>query len=545
MKKKLLLTFLGLAFLGAFLNAQTLDSAITSAAVSISRDLPAGSTVAVIDFKSDSEELNAYAISQLYGAILRNRRVTSVRLDQEQLGNIRAVLSYDEAGGLSAESAEGIGEMLGVQYLVTGSIGSDYRIVFDAVDTSAELQSQYAATLNPRSDTRLASLLGNTPAPASGGTPVAAAVATSAANNGWLGVSLLEPNMETAAELGLEGRSGALASNVYLGSPADSGGIKAGDFITHVNGMEASGSNQLETLIGGLRPGETATFAIIRDRAAMDIEVLIEARTDQSASNNRNLWPGVTVATGQIIIQNRPSNARGLLAEQVISGSPAGVVGLMQGDRITAVNGVAVSDTAEFYKVLRESTDSELWFNILRGESSITLRYTEGDARLAAYKQRRAAIPDSMKKLNTIGVSFGFPSFFSFTSYGYYGSITVQGTYSPVRNLYLEAGLDFGIPFGKSDEEVESQLSLVPYARVGFFVPFRNRGGWYAGLGANLAIQHYTFKVVGKATGAAFAPDITTGFIIADFLDISIKLYPTSPFHFPFQGSIGYVYRFK
>jgi len=165
MRKKFLLTLIGLALFGILLNAQTFDKAILNVAVKISRDLPAGTSVAIIDFSYDSDELNAYVINGLHGAILRNRRITSLRLDQEQLGNIREELHYNASGELSVESAQNNGRRLGVQYLITGSIeriDSDYLIIFNAVDTYAHLQSQYSSPLNPRNDAQLASFLGST-----------------------------------------------------------------------------------------------------------------------------------------------------------------------------------------------------------------------------------------------------------------------------------------------------------------------------------------------------------------------------------------------
>jgi len=168
MKKQLFLIFFVFAICGAFLNAQTLDEAILNAAVKISRDLPADAIAAVIDFKSDSEELNAYVINGLHGAILRNRRIASIRIDQERLKNVREVLHYNIAGELSVDSAQEASWILGAQYLVTGTLeqtGSDYRITFNAVDTNAHLQSQYTAALNPRNDSQLTSLLGSTTQP--------------------------------------------------------------------------------------------------------------------------------------------------------------------------------------------------------------------------------------------------------------------------------------------------------------------------------------------------------------------------------------------
>ena len=196
---------------------------------------------------------------------------------------------------------------------------------------------------------------------------------------GWLGVLLLEPGKETVADMGLEGKRGVMASQVFIGSPADKGGIKPGDFITHVNGKEARGTNQLQMMVGDLRPGDRAEFTVIRDRQSRDIQVRIEERTEQISSDNRKLWPGVTVIPLNDQIRenlNLDKNAKGLYAAQIVQGGPADIVGLKQGDRITAVNGENVNDIAAFFKVLREKTDNELWFGIIRGEASLeSLRF--------------------------------------------------------------------------------------------------------------------------------------------------------------------------
>ena len=204
-------------------------------------------------------------------------------------------------------------------------------------------------------------------------------IETGTISYGWLGVSLLEPTREILEELGIENRRGALASHVFLGSPADNGGIRAGDFITHVNGREIRGVQQLQLLVGDLKAGDRATFTVIRDRQSREIPVRIEARTDEVAADNRRLWPGVTVIplTDQIR-QNLEidENARGLFVAQVISGSPADIVGLRQGDLITAINGQSITNIASFFRVLRENTARELWFGIQRGDASLeSLRF--------------------------------------------------------------------------------------------------------------------------------------------------------------------------
>jgi Do/DeqQ family serine protease len=196
---------------------------------------------------------------------------------------------------------------------------------------------------------------------------------------GWLGVSLSDPGKDTIAALGLEGKRGALGSQVFIGSPADKGGIKPGDFITHVNDREARGSSQLVLMVGDLKPGDRAKFTVIRDRVSMNFQVLIEARTDQIASDNRKLWPGIYVfpLTDEVRENFKISkDAKGLYVGEVISDSPAGIIGLKAGDVITHVNGEEIKDIASYYKLLREKTDKELWFGATRNESTVeTLKF--------------------------------------------------------------------------------------------------------------------------------------------------------------------------
>ncbi|MDR1318392.1 MAG: Do family serine endopeptidase [Treponema sp.] len=196
---------------------------------------------------------------------------------------------------------------------------------------------------------------------------------------GWLGVSLNDPGKETLAALGLEGMRGAMASQVFLGSPADKGGIRPGDFITHVNGREARGVNQLTMMVGDLKPGDRAAFTLIRNGVSAEIQVRIEARTDQVASDNKKLWPGVSVVP--LVDELREAlkldkDARGLYVGAVISNSPADIIGLRVGDRITGVNGEDARDLAAFYRLLHEKTGRELWFNFIRGDSTLeTLKF--------------------------------------------------------------------------------------------------------------------------------------------------------------------------
>ncbi|MDR2798705.1 MAG: Do family serine endopeptidase [Treponema sp.] len=196
---------------------------------------------------------------------------------------------------------------------------------------------------------------------------------------GWLGVSLTDPDRDMMQALKLEGKRGALATQVFLGSPADKGGIRPGDFITHVNGKEARGMNPLTMMVGDIKPGEQAQFTVIRDGASRDFQVRIEVRTDTVAADNKKLWPGVFIVPLSDVIKDNlklDRNAQGLYVAQVIPETPAAIIGLQRGDRITGINGEPVKDLASFYKNLREKTDRELWFNFIRGDTTLeTLKF--------------------------------------------------------------------------------------------------------------------------------------------------------------------------
>ncbi|MDR1899520.1 MAG: CsgG/HfaB family protein [Treponema sp.] len=142
-----------------FVHAQTLDGAIKNAANEISEKLPGGSTVAVINFKSDSKRLSDYVIDELNGTIVTIGKVKSV--ERRQLDAIRDELNFNMSGEVSDESAQRIGQTLGAQSIIMGSIeiiGSAYKIRFQAI--AAETATiQYAFNENIKNDRVLESLL--------------------------------------------------------------------------------------------------------------------------------------------------------------------------------------------------------------------------------------------------------------------------------------------------------------------------------------------------------------------------------------------------
>jgi Do/DeqQ family serine protease len=193
-------------------------------------------------------------------------------------------------------------------------------------------------------------------------------------NDGWLGVSLIDADRETLNSLGLEGKRGALVSQVFLGSPGDKAGVRPGDFITHVNSREVRGVTLLTQMVGDIRPGEKAVFTLIREGNPRDFEVIIETRTDEVAADSKKLWPGVHVIPLTDTVRSTlklDKDAEGVYVIQVLNETPAAVIGMQRGDRIIGINDTPVKDLAAFYKTLREKTGRELWFTFVRGDATL------------------------------------------------------------------------------------------------------------------------------------------------------------------------------
>lgn len=68
---------------------------------------------------------------------------------------------------------------------------------------------------------------------------------------------------------------GVYISNVIVGSPADTSGIKVGDFIISVDEKEINSIRDLSMFLSGKSPGETVELKIIRDSEQIVIKVVL------------------------------------------------------------------------------------------------------------------------------------------------------------------------------------------------------------------------------------------------------------------------------
>lgn len=97
---------------------------------------------------------------------------------------------------------------------------------------------------------------------------------------GWLGVAIQDVDEELAESFGLDKARGILVSEVQSDSPADKAGLRQGDIITELNGIELKNVNDLRNRIALIIPDTDTELTIIRNGRERTIDVVIGEQPD-------------------------------------------------------------------------------------------------------------------------------------------------------------------------------------------------------------------------------------------------------------------------
>ena len=84
---------------------------------------------------------------------------------------------------------------------------------------------------------------------------------------------------------------GAAVRSVEQDSPAEAAGLRANDIVTHVNGEEVSGSNQLVSMVGSAKIGDQIRLTVYRQGQTLELTVTvgeqIQSALEQQGSQSR------------------------------------------------------------------------------------------------------------------------------------------------------------------------------------------------------------------------------------------------------------------
>jgi Do/DeqQ family serine protease len=102
---------------------------------------------------------------------------------------------------------------------------------------------------------------------------------------GQLGISVVRPTSDAAKELGVSENRGVVVAQVQPGSAAEGAGLRKGDVITSLNGVEVNDPNVFRNHIASTAPGSEVTLTVLRDGRERPVAARLGEFTTPTASN--------------------------------------------------------------------------------------------------------------------------------------------------------------------------------------------------------------------------------------------------------------------
>jgi len=159
--------------------------------------------------------------------------------------------------------------------------------------------------------------------------------------------------------------TGVTVASVVAGSPADQAGLKVGDTITTVDGKKVTKGSELVAEIAARKPGAKVELGFLRNGKQQDTSVTIadraklfaarlnddEGGSDESTPKHNKFGLTVRKLTPEMADRLDMPAGKGVIVQDVKTGSFAEDINLNRGDVILEVNKQLVNSEEDFAKV--------------------------------------------------------------------------------------------------------------------------------------------------------------------------------------------------
>ncbi len=185
---------------------------------------------------------------------------------------------------------------------------------------------------------------------------------------GVLGIVGRAVSSGLAESMGLSVSQGAFVQRVVEESAAAEANLEAGDVIVSINGVNIKTFNELASKIATLGAGTEVILSVLREKEQKDVVVKLKAANTSNNIKAESLMPqlaGANLSDGKT-----RDNRNGVVVSDVDERSPAGQLGLENGDVIMGVNRKVVNNIKGLQTLLGEARNV-IVLNIRRGRTSM------------------------------------------------------------------------------------------------------------------------------------------------------------------------------
>jgi len=196
---------------------------------------------------------------------------------------------------------------------------------------------------------------------------------------GWLGIAIQELTKELSESFGMKNTNGALVAGVEKNSPADKGGLLAGDVIVKFDGKDIEASNDLPRVVGNTKPGKVVPVEIVRKGSTKVLNIGIgEMPTETSeidvpnkaAPNAEANKIGLTLRELTPQQKKKLNGKNGLLV--IESTGAASQAGIRRGDVVLGLNNSESQSVDLFNKQINAvPAGKTVAVLVLRGENTL------------------------------------------------------------------------------------------------------------------------------------------------------------------------------
>ena len=176
-----------------------------------------------------------------------------------------------------------------------------------------------------------------------------------------LGVRIQNVNADIAKENKLDKVSGVYVASTEDDGAAQAAGIKKGDVITAVDGIEVNTSNELQEQISKHRPGDVVQIALNRDNKEKTFKVTLRNPSGGTGIVKDNNYPvlGADLEKVNDAAKYKLNIRNGLKIKNLKSGKLKDA-GIKEGFIIVRVNKNPVNSVEDFREVLKQSSGGVL-----------------------------------------------------------------------------------------------------------------------------------------------------------------------------------------